>query len=174
MIAYLFILFGAILRVVPHAANFTPIGAIALFGGTYLNKKYALAVPLAAMMVSDFFIGFDSVSSRAVVYGSILLGALIGLWLRNHKNVYTIAGASIVSSIVFFLITNMPVLYPTAMYPHTLEGALMSYTNALPFFRNSLMGDLFYTSVLFGSYELVMAWKAGKFRLNADSRKSTS
>lgn len=174
MIAYFFILFGAVMRVIPHAANFTPIGAIALFGGTYLNKKYALLAPLAAMLVSDFFIGFDSLASRVIVYSSILLAGLIGLWLRNHKNVYTIAGASIASSVIFFLITNLPALYPMGLYPQTLEGTLASYTNALPFFRNSLMGDLFYTAVLFGAYELVMAWKAGRLKLHAYSSKSSS
>lgn len=172
--AYLFILFGAVLRVVPHAANFTPIGAIALFGGTYLNKKYALLVPLIAMAVSDVFIGFDSLESRLVVYGSILAAGAMGLWLRTRKNVYTITGAAIASSVIFFLVTNLPVFYPASMYPHTWAGALASYTNALPFFRNSLMGDLVYTAALFGGYELVMAHKAGKLRLNAHTRKSTS
>lgn len=174
MLAYFLILLGALLRVAPHAANFVPIAAMGLFGGTYLNKKYALVVPIAAMVVSDFFIGFDSIASRAVVYGSFLAAGLIGLWLRNHKNIYTVVGASLASSVIFFLVTNLPFVHGASLYPLTLEGTIISYTNALPFFRNTLLGDLFYTSVFFGAFELVAAWKTRKFSLHADQSKSTS
>jgi hypothetical protein len=174
MLAYFFILMGALLRIVPHAANFTPIAAIALFGGTYLNKKYALFVPIAAMVLSDFFIGFDSWTSRLMVYGSFLLAGLLGLWLRNHKNVYTVVGASLASSVIFFLITNLPFVHPASLYPYTLDGTMASYINALPFFKNTLLGDLFYVSVLFGAFELVAVWKAGGSKLNAHQGKSTN
>src|SRR6185369_2762697 len=145
MLPYLFILFGAVLRVVPHVANFAPIGAMALFGGVYLkDKKTALLVPLAAMMISDIFIGFDSIQSRLVIYGSFLLISLIGILIRNHKNVFTVVGGSILGSTTFYLITNLVWLYPSKMYPHTWAGQIASYTNALPFFRPTLLGDLFY------------------------------
>jgi hypothetical protein len=159
---YFFILFGAILRVIPHPANFAPIGAMALFGGANLKKRYALILPLAAMFVSDFFIGFDSLQSRLMVYGSFLLIGLIGLAIRNHKNIFTVAGGSLVGSTIFYLITNCVVFYSTKMYPHTWAGQMASYTNALPFFRNTLAGDLVYTTVLFGSFELVKYWQKKK------------
>jgi hypothetical protein len=174
MLAYFFILMGAILRIVPHPGNFAPIAAIALFGGVYLNKKYALLVPMAAMFVSDFFIGFDSWNSRLMVYGSFLAAGLIGLMLRNHKNVYTITGASLASSIIFFLVTNLPFVHPHSLYPYTLDGTMTSYINALPFFKNTILGDLFYTSVLFGAYELVAIWKTGTLKLHAHPNKSTN
>jgi hypothetical protein len=155
MLAYFFILFGAALRVLPHPANFTPIGASALFGGVYLKKRYALILPMAAMIISDFFIGFDSLESRLVIYGSFLLIGLIGLWIRNHKNIFTIIGGSVMGSVLFYLITNLVWLYPAKMYPHTWAGQIASYTNALPFFRGTLSGDLFYVAMLFGSYEFV-------------------
>src|SRR6185436_9836704 len=89
MLAYFLILLGAVLRVLPHPANFTPIAATALFGAVYLkDKKQALLLPLAAMVISDLFIGFDSLQSRLVIYGSFFLIGLIGLWIRNHKNVF--------------------------------------------------------------------------------------
>lgn len=157
--AYFLIFLGAVLRVVPHPANFAPIAAVALFGGTYLNKKLALVLPVASMIISDYFIGFDSWSSRLSVYGSFLLIGLIGLWIRNHKNIWTILGGSILGSILFYLITNLVFFYDTSMYPHTLSGQITSYINALPFFRNTLLGDLFYASVFFGSYEWVRAWQ---------------
>ncbi|HTL39741.1 MAG TPA: DUF6580 family putative transport protein [Methylomirabilota bacterium] len=155
MLPYFFILFGAILRVLPHAANFAPIGALALFGGVYLNKKIALILPILTMIISDFFIGFDSLESRLVIYGSFLIIGLIGLLIRNHKNVFTVTGGSLLGSTVFYLITNCVLFYSTKMYPHTWAGQMLSYTNALPFFRATLGSDLFYTAVLFGSYELV-------------------
>jgi len=167
MLAYFLILFGAALRVVPHAANFAPIGAVALFGGVYLNKRYALVLPLAAMFISDIFIGFDSLQSRFMVYGSFLLIGLIGLWVRKHKNIFSIAGGSLLGSALFYFITNCVVFYSTKMYPHTLAGQIASYTNALPFFRNTVTSDLFYTAILFGTYEVALAWQK-KRALKAD------
>lgn len=163
MLAYFFIFLGALLRVIPHPANFVPIGAVALFGGVYLKKRYALFLPLAAMLISDIFIGFDSLQSRLLIYGSFLLIGLIGLWVRTHKNIFTIAGGSLLGSSLFFLITNLVFLYPAKMYPHTWAGQIASYTNALPFFRNTLLGDLFYVSILFGVYELTWSF-ASKYK----------
>ncbi len=160
--AYFFILLGAVLRVIPHPGNFAPIAAIALFGGAYLSRKQAMFVPILAMVISDFFIGFDSWTTRALVYGSFMLTAVIGMWLKNHKNVYTVTGASLVSSTIFFLVTNLPFVHPVSLYPYTLEGTLASYTNALPFFKNTVMGDLFYTAVFFGMFELVRYWVSKK------------
>ncbi|HEV8601090.1 MAG TPA: DUF6580 family putative transport protein [Patescibacteria group bacterium] len=162
MLAYFFILLGALLRVVPHSANFAPIAAMALFGGVYLSKKQALLVPLAAMVISDFFIGFDSLQSRLAVYGSFILIGALGLLIRNRKNIATVLGGTVLGSVLFFLITNLVYLYPSKMYPHTFAGQIASYTNAIPFFRNTLFGDLFYVAVLFGSYELVMVWQRRK------------
>jgi hypothetical protein len=161
MLAYFLILLGAVLRVLPHPANFTPIAATALFGAVYLkDKKQALLLPLAAMIISDVFIGFDSVQSRLVIYASFLLIGLIGLWIRNHKNIFTIVGGSLLGSTLFYLITNLVWLYPAKMYPHTWAGQIASYTNAIPFFRYTLAGDLFYVAIFFGIYELVYGYKS--------------
>ena len=166
MLAYFFILFGAVLRVLPHPANFAPIGAVALFGGVYLKNKWqALALPIIAMMISDYFIGFDDLKSRLIIYGAFLLIGLIGLAIRNHKNIFTVVGGSLLGSSLFYLITNLVWLYPAKMYPHTVAGQIASYTNALPFFRNTLLGDLFYVGVLFGSYELVMWYQNSKHQI---------
>lgn len=159
---YLLILIGAALRLIPHPANFAPIAAIALFGGIYLSRKHALWLPLTAMVMSDFFIGFDSWESRATVYGSFLLIGLIGLLVRKKKNFATVVGGTVLGSVIFFLITNFAYFYPTVMYSHDLGGIIASYINALPFFRNTLLGDLFYVGVFAGSYELVRLWQTKK------------
>lgn len=152
---YFLILAAAILRVIPHAANFAPISAMALFGGTYLNKKAAMVIPLAAMIVSDIFIGFDSLQSRATVYGSFIIIGLIGLWLRRHKSITNVIGATLAGSVIFYLITNFAFFYPEGMYTHDLAGVIASYTNAIPFFRSTLLSDLFYVGMMFGAYEAV-------------------
>lgn len=158
MLAYFLIFLGAILRVIPHPANFAAISAIALFGGAYLNKKVALVLPLAAMIVSDFFIGFDSITSRLVIYAVFLMIGALGYLIRDRKSIGTVLGASLFASVLFFLITNLPFVHPNGLYPSTFAGTITSYANALPFFRNTLLGDLFYTSIFFGSYELINLW----------------
>jgi hypothetical protein len=168
MLAYFLILLGAVLRVLPHPANFAPIGAVALFGAVYLkDKRQALLLPLFAMVVSDVFIGFDSLQSRLTIYGSFMLIGLIGLWIRNHKNIATVIGGSLLGSSLFFLITNLVFIYPAKMYPHTLSGQIVSYTNALPFFRNTVLGDLFYVAILFGIYEAVKLYDYKSSRARA-------
>ncbi len=145
---------AVVLRLLPHPPNFAPIGAMALFGGAYLNKKYALIVPLVAMFFSDFFLGFHS--TIPFVYGSFLLTGLIGLWLRHHRTIQNIIGASCISSLLFFIITNFGVWLVGNMYPKTISGLLECYIAAIPFFRNTIIGDLFYAGVFFGSYALVL------------------
>ena len=150
----LIIFFAVLLRLVPHVPNFAPISAMALFGGAYLNKKYALIVPLTAMFVSDLFLGFHN--TILFVYGSFLLIGLIGIWLRKHISLRNIFIAALFSSFLFFMITNFGVWLWGNLYPKNFSGLIQCYFFALPFFRNTILGDLFYTGVFFGSYELIL------------------
>ena len=150
------IVLGAILRLLPHPPNFAPIAAMALFGGVYLNKRYALIVPMLAMAVSDVFLGFHS--TIFFVYGSFLLIGLIGIWLKKHKNFQTVLGGAIASSVLFFFVTNLGVWLVGNIYPRTFIGLTECFTYALPFFRNTVFGDLFYVGIFFGGYELVTAY----------------
>lgn len=87
---------------------------------------------------------------------NLKLIALIGLWLKKHKRVGFILGSSLFSSILFFIITNFGVWAPSSnWYPHTLNGLIECYTLAVPFFRNTILGDLGYTVILFGGFELL-------------------
>ncbi|MGH7246369.1 MAG: DUF6580 family putative transport protein [Candidatus Levyibacteriota bacterium] len=151
----LFIGIAVILRLIPHMPNVAPIAAMALFGGVYLNKKYALIVPILAMVFSDIFLGFNA--STPMVYTSFFITGLIGLWLRKHKTFLLVIGASLFSSIIFYLLTNFNFWYATALYPKTFSGMIEAYLMGLPFFRNTIVGDLFYTGVLFGSYEFMLS-----------------
>lgn len=149
----LIIAFAVILRLVPHPPNVAPIAAMALFGGVYLDKKYALVIPLVAMFFSDIFLGFHN--TMLFVYGSFLLTGLIGLWLKDRKTIANIILATLTSSILFFLITNFGVWLVSGMYDRTLSGLVQSYYYALPFFRNTIIGDLLYTGLFFGGYEII-------------------
>jgi hypothetical protein len=144
-----------IARLVPHMPNFTPIAAMALFGGAYLNRSWAILVPLLALFLSDVFIGFYSPVVMVSVYGSFILTGVIGFWLKKRKNPGNVIFAAIGASILFFLVTNFSV-WLGGWYPKNLTGLFESYTLAVPFFRNTLMGNLFYTGVFFGGYELIL------------------
>jgi hypothetical protein len=171
------IIIGAIfLRLVPHIPNFTPVSALAIFGGTYLDKKFAIAMPLMVMAVSDYlllYINPNGINLSTIhpiaamfhtttiyVWGSIGISSLIGLWLSNHNKPTYIVGASIVSSLQFYLITNFGV-WAGGMYSRDVYGLIESYIMGIPFFRWTLLGDLFYTLMFFGTF--VLATRVANF-----------
>jgi len=162
----LFLIFGAIaLRLLPHPPNFAPIAAIGLFSGCYLRRKWTWLIPLGAMLISDFFLGFYDWPVMASVYLSFGLIGLIGYYLRKRKNISTIIGSSLISSLLFFIITNLAVWGFSGMYNLSQAGLIKCFYLALPFFRNTLAGDLFYTTVLFGTWELAIYLVKNRLRL---------
>lgn len=145
---------AVILRFLPHFPNFAPITALALFAGAKLPKKYALILPLLVMAISDFLLGGYH-STLPFVYFSFFISGLIGFWLRKNNKFGNIICASLIGSVQFFLITNFGVWLLDDMYPLTFAGLMESYTMGLPFYRGTFLGDLFYTGIFFGGYELV-------------------
>jgi hypothetical protein len=144
------VIVGITMRLLPHPVNVTPVAAIALFAGAYFHKKYALWVPLAIMMVSDLVIGLHDVF--IYTWGSFVLVAVIGTWVKQHKTAFNVGAATIASSVLFFLITNFGVWIQ--WYPKTVQGLVNCYTLALPFYRNTVIGDVLYVAVFFGIFEL--------------------
>jgi len=145
------IVVAALSRILPHPVNVTPVAAIALFAGAYLPKNgLALAIPLAAMLLADSIIGFHS--TMPFVYAGMLITVGLGMLLRGRTRAPSIAGASIVSSVIFFILTNLGVWMVQDMYPHDASGLAASYVAALPFFTNSIIGDLAFTALLFGVF----------------------
>ena len=163
-IAIAFVLIGVSLRLLPHPPNFAPILAIALFGGVYLSRKIAFGLPILAMVISDIFIGYYGVVLMIAVYGSFLLCVILGFWLKKHKKWYTVGGSAFVSAVLFFLITNFAVWVFTPWYAKTLSGIIQCYIMAIPFFRNTLLGNLFYVTVFFGAYEIAKVWIRKRFK----------
>lgn len=143
--------FGAIMRLLPHWPNFTPIAAMALFGGAYLKKKHlAFLIPFAALLLSDAFLGFHK--WMIAVYISFALVVSIGMLLRTRVKGGTVILASLVSSVLFFVITNFAVWIGSPYYPQNIAGLMQSYTAGLPFLYNGLLGDLFYSTLFFGAF----------------------
>ncbi len=158
------ILAAAFLRLVPHWPNFTPVAAIALFGGACLNKKYlAFLIPLAALFISDLILGFHTMMGW--VYAGFMITVVIGLLLKRNITVLSVAGASILSSVIFFLLTNFGAWLASPLYPDTFTGLIQSYiaglaffnngTYGISFFLNEVSGSLFYNTILFGSLYLL-------------------
>ena len=151
----LLIFLAALSRLLPHFANFAPITALALFGAVYLPKKYAFILPLGASILADLVIGFDR-TTVFFVYSSFILSGIIGLWVKENKSLKNIVVGTLLASILFFLITNFAVwLNPVSWYSKDFSGLIQSYIAGIPFFRGTILGDLFFTGVLFGGYELV-------------------
>ena len=149
---------GVIMRILPHYPNFVPIGAMALFGGTYLtNKKWAFAIPLLAMLVSDIllelFLGIGFHGNMIAVYISYILIVCLGFLLRGREQRQTIMVASLFGSMLFFIITNFSV-WLSGAYGYGIEGLTACYVAAIPFFKGTVLGDLFYNLLFFGGYAL--------------------
>jgi hypothetical protein len=135
-----FVLIAALSRLLPHPPNFAPITAMSLFAGAYFTRKQlAFLVPLLAMIISDFFLGFHVIS--IFVYMAFAFITLLGQRSGKVSPKLVLLG-----SISFFIISNMGVwlLY----YPLTMEGLITCFTLAVPFFATSLLGDAVYSVVL--------------------------
>src|SRR5262245_9500939 len=137
-------------RLAPHAPNVTPIAASAVFAGMVLRSRaLALAVPLAALLVSDLVVGFYDWRITMVVYAALALPALLARWGRAWRPAVVLAPLVLSSSLLFFTTTNFAVWAFSGMYAHDLQGLIHCYTAALPFFYNTVAGDVLWTTLLF-------------------------
>jgi hypothetical protein len=147
------IVVAAALRLVPHPPNFTPIGAMALFSGAYLGRKaLAFAAPLGALLLSDVVLGFYH--GQATVYFSVALIVMIGMVALSRVSPLRVGAAAILSSALFFVVTNFGMWLFSGFYPHTIAGLETCYVAAIPFFQNTIAGDLFYATLLFGGFRV--------------------
>jgi len=170
IIAAALILMAAISRLLPHPPNFAPIASLAVFGGSVIgNKKYALILPLGALLLSDILLelftdvkGFYDIS-QTFVYGAVILITFLSTRIKkvNTKNILF---ACLWSGAIFFLLSNFGVWLNGLYYPKTFSGLMECYGAAIPFYKNELFGsfalnlfisNIFYTGVLFGAYALL-------------------
>jgi hypothetical protein len=142
---------AAALRLFPHPPNFSPIDAMALFSGAYLGRRgLAFVAPMAALLLSDAILGFYS--GMWVTYFSVALIVVIGWTALARVTVLRLGAAALCSAVLFFLITNLGVWGLSGMYAHNLDGLAACFVAAIPFFQNTLAGDLFYVTLLFGGF----------------------
>ena len=143
-------------RLLPHPPNFTPLLAVALFGGAMLPRYLAYGVPLLAMAASDLLLGYSFDQTSVAIYGSFLAIVGAGRWLAQSRTLGRTVVAVLGGSLLFYVVTNFAVwLWNThGMYEHSAADLAQCYIMALPFFRNALAGDLVWTAVLFGLYGL--------------------
>lgn len=150
------VVIGVVSRLMPHWPNFTPVLAAALFAGVHFkDKKWAFAVPLLTMIISDLFLPYHS--TMIFNYGAIALVVLIGTYISKVKFT-TILGASLLGTALFFIITNFGVwAFSGGFYTTTFSGLMACYTAAIPFAGNSLLSDLLFSGVFFGGFALAQS-----------------
>lgn len=163
-----FVLIAAAARILPHPVNFTPLGAMALFGAASISRKWlAVLLPLAAFWISDLFLnnvvysmyyeGFVWFTPGYIwMYSGMVLTSMIGLGLLKKVNIRRVVGASLSSSLVFFLLSNFGVWLGSSFYPQTITGLGACYVAGLAFLQNSIAGDLFFSAALFGGYAVLI------------------
>ena len=159
------ILLAALTRLLPHPPNFSPVEAIALFGGAYFaSKQWALVVPLVVMFLSDLALGlvhggiyFDYFTSAGfwLVYACIALSTVLGFGLRGKVSGGRVLAYSLAGSVLFFIVTNFGAWLGAPMYPQTVAGLGAAYVAGIPFFQWTVLGTLFYSAVLFGGFALL-------------------
>lgn len=163
------VLLAALTRLMPHPPNFAPITAMALFGASTLkDRRLGIVTPLLALFLSDMCMEIvhrmglwpnsGIYSGMWYMYLTTFLITLMGLLLRKRRTVATITCATLAGSVVFFVVSNFGVWAFGGLdingnpYAHTWEGFLYCYEEAIRFFKYTVLGDLVYSTVLFGGF----------------------
>ena len=156
---------AALSRLLPHPPNFSPVEAIALFGGAYFaSRAWALAVPLLALLVSDLVLGAmlgDTYASYLggvsfwSVYACIALSTVLGFGLRGKVDGPRLLGYSLAGSVLFFVVTNFAAWFASPFYPQTGAGLMAAFVAGIPFFQWTVLGTLGYSALLFGGFALL-------------------
>lgn len=166
-IILLLVFLGILYRLIEHPYNFSPLGAIAIFAGFSLRKKIGSVIPLAILFISDIFLGFYVWQIMIAVYVCFSINVLLGSYIGKQKLMRQAFGISVLGSIIFFLLTNTAVWAFGNWYSHDIRGLIHCFFMALPFFRNSLAGDIFFTTSIFGMYKLT-SFAADNFKIRME------
>jgi hypothetical protein len=160
------ILLAALSRLIPHPANFAPIGGMALFGAAWYSKRYwAFIIPIVSMWISDLVLNnvvfgqyFDRFvwfySGSLFTYAAFALIVLLGMFTLKKVCIPRLIVSALGASVIFFLVSNFGVWFSGTMYPKDFSGLMTCYTAGIPFFKNTILGDFVYAGILFGAFEL--------------------
>ena len=155
-LAVALVVFGVVMRLLPHPANLAPVGAIALFAGAILPRKLAWWLPLGIMVISDLILGMYS--GILFTWAGFLLVTLFGTTLRGQSNWLRVPFGALGASVIFFIVSNFGVWLQGNMYALNWSGFVLCYEMALPFFRNTFIGDLMYSAIFFSVYALAVRY----------------
>lgn len=174
------ILIGFIYRILPlNIPNVSPIAAMALLGGLYLNKKWlAFLVPIVALFASDLILNntinrvFFAERTGFIVfadymlwtYAAFALTVVIGFILARSKSMTKILVGGFSASVLFFVVTNFGTWTMGTLYPDNFAGLSACFAAAIPFFRNTLIGNMVFITLTVGAVELFRA-RSGKLSL---------
>jgi hypothetical protein len=160
LIVLCFIVFAAVVRVLPHPWNFTPVGAMALFSGAKLGRTWqAFLFPCATLFCGDVFVGLYRL--MPIVYLSFCVSVWIGVASRKHQSLLPLSLATLLGALQFFLVTNFAIWAFGVTYPHSFAGLLTCYAAGIPFFGNTLAGDAFYALLLFAGFAVIERYSPG-------------
>jgi len=144
----------AVFRLLPHLPNVSPVAAMALFGGAYFaDRRTAFIVPFVALFLSDLILGLHN--SMIFVYAGFALTVVIGFALKGRVGVTSTAFAVIASSVLFFVLTNFGAWMTSGLYAKSAQGLMQAFAAGIPFFQNSLLGNLVFAAIIFGGYHLL-------------------
>jgi hypothetical protein len=172
------ILLAAFSRIIPHPYNFSPLGAIGIFGAAYFAKKWmTFLVPILATWLSDLFINNVIYAEYYPqftwfyggwywIYGTYALIALAGIFIMKKVTLTSVLAGALTSTAIFYLVTNF-MCWPGSSYARSFDGLMACYAAGLPFLKGTLTGDLFYCGLLFGSFELAQR----RFSFLSESRR---
>lgn len=160
-----------LVRVGDHMPNVAPVAAVALWAGMVLPAPWALVVPLSSMLIADSIIGFASLPITISIYVSYGFMFFIGVWLKKNYNVYSLIGSSMFGAILFYLLTNAAVWWFSGLYVRTWDGLLLSYFYAIPFFRNTFLGDVAYVCGLFLAWQYLPYWVSNFVKAMSKTKK---
>ncbi|MBE37664.1 MAG: hypothetical protein CMP50_03300 [Flavobacteriales bacterium] len=148
-----FIILGVLTRIIPHPPNFTAVGAVALFGGAFFtSKKLSFLIPIAIMLISDLILGY---SMNLAVYISFMIMVCCGFLLKQNQNGFRIINITILGSLIFFIVTNFSVFLTSSLYPKSIIGLIECYTLAIPFFLNTIIGNIIYSLIMFYGFNAI-------------------
>jgi hypothetical protein len=157
-LAIVLVILCTVTRLVPHPWNLTPVGAVALFSGACFDRKrWAFAVPLAALFASDTFLeiftGHGYHSLMPVIYATFALIVIVGMILRDRRDSpVAVASGAVASATIFYIVSNFAMWTISTIYPKTAAGLIACYVAAIPYYGTMLLGDIVYSALLFGTF----------------------
>ena len=151
----LFLIFiGVMSRIYPYAPNFTPMLSIALLSGFYSKNRFFVLLPILIMLMSDIMLGNHAIVPW--VYSSFILIFALGYFIKKSSYSYILI-FSIFSSVIFFIISNLGVWF-TGGYSYSFNGLIACYTAAIPFFKNTLISTILYSSLIHAVVSVVSSY----------------